>query len=433
MSINDQIPEEFNHLILKCLEKDPKRRYQSADEVLDQIVRIERGFPTTDSLRPEKRTSKEIPGRRIPKFLVPGAVALAALILVMSLIIFKPWQGSSGVVDEGKSDDQNALIKKEDKKGEEEKLPVQKGSFEITSEPMGADVYLDDKLLGKTPLKQELSSGSHKLRLALPGHKMKTADIDIEAGKTFVETYVLEPSYVLLIKSVPTGARVKMDGKYVGTTGADALEVESPKVTCRLSFEKSGWQPLNVSLTLKPGENPVSRNLVRVKPKPKPDPDREEKKREEEVVQKVMFAINTSPGSARVFLNGKLVGTSPVKASYPPGKYQIKIEKAGYQTREFSVDLQTNFERTYNLEKLDSLQIVIKVHPWADVFIDGKFVGQIPPVKKVPIDVGKHTIKFKRDGQFIDRVIEIKRGQNLEVFMNLLTGEFRTKVLEPSK
>ncbi|MGD8540528.1 MAG: PEGA domain-containing protein, partial [Candidatus Aminicenantes bacterium] len=119
--------------------------------------------------------------------------------------------------------------------------------------------------------------------------------------------------------------------------------------------------------------------------------------------------------------------------SYPPGNYQVKIEKAGYQTREFTVDLRTNFDRTYNLEKIESLQIVIKVHPWADVFIDGKFAGQIPPVKRIPIAVGKHTLKFKRNGQFIDKEIVMKRGQNLEVFMNLITGEFKTKVLEPDK
>jgi hypothetical protein len=76
---------------------------------------------------------------------------------------------------------------------------------------------------------------------------------------------------------------------------------------------------------------------------------------------------------------------------------------------------------------------VIKVHPWADVFIDGKFAGQIPPVKRVPIDVGKHTIKFKRNGQFIDKEVEIKSGKNLEVFMNLLTGEFKVQELEPEK
>jgi serine/threonine protein kinase len=439
MSINDQISDEFNHLILKCLEKDPKRRYQSADEVLDEIVRIERGFPTTDSIRPEKRTSKVIPGKRMPKFLMPGAVVLAALILVGGLIILKPWKDGPGVRDEGKGEEQKVLpVKDDEKKKEDEDLSVQSGFFEIASEPEGADVYLDDKLLGKTPLKHEAASGSHKLRLAYNGYKMTIADLAIEPGKTFVETYVLEPSYILMIKTVPTGARVKMDGKYVGTTGTDALEVESPGDTCRLSFEKSGWETMNLSLTLKPGENPVSRNLVRVKAKPKPKPkpkaDEDEKKKEEQaVLAKVMLVIDTAPSSARISLNDKLVGTTPLKASYPPGKYQIKIEKAGYQTREFAVDLQTNFERTYNLEKLESLQLLIKVHPWADVFIDGKFAGQIPPVKRVPIDVGKHTLKFKRDGQFIDKEIEIKRGKNLEVFMNLLTGEFKVQELEPDK
>ena len=456
MSINDQIPEEFNHLILKCLEKEPKKRYQSVDEVLEEIIRIERGFPTTDSVRPERRTSKVIPGRKIPKFLVPGALVLAVAILVMGLLYFKPWQSSPGVLDEGKGEAQKVQPVKEEEsaKGDEE-LSAQSGFFEITSEPEGADVYLDDKLQGKTPLKQELSSGSHVLRLAISGYKMKTADFNVEPGKTFVETYILEPSYILKIKTVPSGARVKMDGKYVGTTGTAALEVESPTNTCRLSFEKSGWQAADLPLTLEPGENPVTRNLVRVrsqaqvKPKAQQTKPREQqvKPKEQEVKPKeqqvkpqekaapkepakVMLGIDTSPSSARIFLNNKFAGTSPIKASFPPGKYQIKIEKAGFQSREFSVDLRTNFERTYNLVKLESPQILIKVHPWADVFIDGKFAGQIPPVKKIPIQVGKHTIKFKRNGQFVDKNIEIKRGKNLEVFMNLVTGEFKVQELK---
>ncbi len=463
MSINDQIPEEFNHLILKCLEKDPKKRYQSVDEVLEEIIRIERGFPTTDSVRPERRTSKVIPGRRIPKFLVPGALALAVAILVMGLFTFKPWQRSPGVLDEWKGEAQKVQpVKKEEAAKGDEELSAQSGFFEITSEPEGADVYLDDKLLGKTPLKQELSSGSHVLRLAISGYKMKTADFNVETGKTFVETYILEPSYILEILTVPSGVRVKVDGKYVGTTGTAALEVESPTNTCRLSFEKSGWQTVDLPLTLEPGENPVTRNLVRVRSQVQEKPKEQQTKPKEQEVKlkeqevkpqvqqvkpqeqqakpqekaapkepaKVMLVIDTTPSSARIFLNNKLVGTSPIKASYPPGKYQIKIEKAGFQTREFSVDLRTNFERTYSLDRLESSQILIKVHPWADVFIDGKFVGQIPPVKKVPIQVGKHTIKFKRNGQFVDKNIEIKRGKNLEVFMNLLTGEFKVQEIK---
>ena len=39
--LNAQIPEPFNKLILRCLEKEKENRYQTADELLSDIIRIE--------------------------------------------------------------------------------------------------------------------------------------------------------------------------------------------------------------------------------------------------------------------------------------------------------------------------------------------------------------------------------------------------------
>jgi serine/threonine protein kinase/Flp pilus assembly protein TadD len=60
--INVQIPEDLNHVILKCLEKDKELRFQSALELRSELENIEKGIPTTEREAPQKKplTSKEI-------------------------------------------------------------------------------------------------------------------------------------------------------------------------------------------------------------------------------------------------------------------------------------------------------------------------------------------------------------------------------------
>ncbi|MCX6577171.1 MAG: serine/threonine protein kinase [Candidatus Aminicenantes bacterium] len=45
--LNSQIPEDLNSLVLKCLEKDKGKRYQTAAEIIVELDKIEKGIPTT--------------------------------------------------------------------------------------------------------------------------------------------------------------------------------------------------------------------------------------------------------------------------------------------------------------------------------------------------------------------------------------------------
>lgn len=58
-NINSQIPEELSRLILRCLEKERGKRYQDAEEVLEEIRQIQKGVPTTDRILPEQKTDTE--------------------------------------------------------------------------------------------------------------------------------------------------------------------------------------------------------------------------------------------------------------------------------------------------------------------------------------------------------------------------------------
>jgi len=81
-TFNSQVPEDLGKLILKCLEKAREKRFQSADELLKELVRIEKTLPTTTATLPLRKplTSKEITVR-LPskKFWIPAAAVLLAL------------------------------------------------------------------------------------------------------------------------------------------------------------------------------------------------------------------------------------------------------------------------------------------------------------------------------------------------------------------
>ena len=59
--LNPQVPEDLNRLILKCMEKEPQKRYQSATNAMADLVNIEKGTPKASRIVQRKPlTSKEI-------------------------------------------------------------------------------------------------------------------------------------------------------------------------------------------------------------------------------------------------------------------------------------------------------------------------------------------------------------------------------------
>jgi tetratricopeptide (TPR) repeat protein len=88
--LNEQIPEDLNQLILKCLEKDKQKRYQNVKELLNELKNIEEGIPTTERVMPKGRpfTSKEI----TVKFSIKKILAVASLVILAGLIGLAIWK-----------------------------------------------------------------------------------------------------------------------------------------------------------------------------------------------------------------------------------------------------------------------------------------------------------------------------------------------------
>jgi serine/threonine protein kinase/Tfp pilus assembly protein PilF len=91
--INANIPEDLSHLILKCMEKNNENRYQSAEELLADLSKIEKGIPATEKVLPKRRTttSKEITVTfSLKKLFIPALVFIAIIIIGIILWRFLP-------------------------------------------------------------------------------------------------------------------------------------------------------------------------------------------------------------------------------------------------------------------------------------------------------------------------------------------------------
>jgi serine/threonine protein kinase len=103
---NAQISQGFSQLILRCLEKDRGRRYQRAEDILEDLDRIGQGLAVTRQATAARKpiTSREITVKfNLRKLAVPGLAAV--LLIVAALAVLKPWaarkapaQKSRGVI-----------------------------------------------------------------------------------------------------------------------------------------------------------------------------------------------------------------------------------------------------------------------------------------------------------------------------------------------
>jgi serine/threonine protein kinase len=67
--------------------------------------------------------------------------------------------------------------------GPERAEPTGPASIEIVSRPSGAQVFLDNRLVGRTPLVlSTVDPGGHSVRIALPGHQRWATTVNVEAG-----------------------------------------------------------------------------------------------------------------------------------------------------------------------------------------------------------------------------------------------------------
>lgn len=384
--MNSKIPEELNALILKCLEKSRKTRYQDVEEILTELKKIETHLMSPKKAPLARRAAAKIPGSGMPSYAVTIGIILGIMILIVSFLLIR-----------------NLILSKNEKVV---RSTGQNGTLKIYSAPRGAEVFVDDDEVprGLTPFEIELPEGSHKIRLERFGYQVEVENVEISASQPVRKEFTLKPIYALKITSNPSEAKVWIDGKYKGQTPIPSLEW--PRDSCRLKIEKEGWRAKEDLQSLSPGENVIHVDLARAE---------------------FSLSIITDPPDASVIIDEERSGKTPVNVPVLPGSHKIRIEKEGYQTVVKQITLNKDEEVREILIEAAPVNIRLSAFPGAEVIIDGNLIGRVPPILNQKIAPGLHIIVFINtdlDKRYEEKVV-LKAGTNIKLHMKMETGELR--------
>jgi serine/threonine protein kinase/tetratricopeptide (TPR) repeat protein len=103
---NPHIPGDLAQVILKCLEKDRPRRYQTVSDVRAELELIEKGLPTTERVAPERKpfTSKQITvSFPLKKLIIPAAAVVALAVIGVVLLKTMPKKAASPAAPSNRS------------------------------------------------------------------------------------------------------------------------------------------------------------------------------------------------------------------------------------------------------------------------------------------------------------------------------------------
>jgi len=78
--LNAQIPENLNQVILKCMEKEREKRFQTAEELLSELKKSEESITTAERVVPKKKPAEIMRKRRM--LAIPGILLLAAILII---------------------------------------------------------------------------------------------------------------------------------------------------------------------------------------------------------------------------------------------------------------------------------------------------------------------------------------------------------------
>ena len=189
----------------------------------------------------------------------------------------------------------------------------------IDSDPRGADVYLDGRFQGTTPLRATSQPGRRTVRIELDGYRTFETTLRLSPGESRRVSADLErvpTTGTLRFESNPDGADVFVDGRFEGTTPIGAREFQSG--TYQVTFERSGYTSERRNVTVRRGESQTV--SVRLSP------------------LLGALRVNANVGGAQVFLDGRAVGQIRSGSgvleveSLEPGEYQLTLVAPGYET-----------------------------------------------------------------------------------------------------
>lgn len=263
----------------------------------------------------------------------------------------------------------------------------QPGRLVVTTSPSGAEILIDGRPSGTSPLTVSLDPGGHLLTVRVEGRE-RSLPVTIKPGAEVSQYYEGPPAASrtaggrVSVITDPPGARVAIDGVPRGTSPALIANVTP------------GEHRVTVTSDAGSGER-----LVLVEPNGSAS---------------MVFSLSkpggtgagwltvAAPFDVQVFEKDEVIGASgATKIMLPAGRHDLLLVNRTLEYQEARrVDVAAGKVAALRVTPPKS-SLSVNARPWADVVIDGIAAGQTP-IANVPMAIGSHQVVF-RHPQFGER------------------------------
>lgn len=294
---------------------------------------------------------------------------------------------------------------------------VRLGGFTFNTSPTGARVYLDDELVGTTPVtKDDLEPGVYVLRAEHEGNFVpfeRTVPIR-EGQERPLPTVTLQPDKVIVtFTSEPGGAGVTLiQGdvrKSLGSTPARA-EIRMSAGPWSVEMKKRGFDLWTQPLTSIGGEEEFDVAAVLSKEgeaAAASDADERRAERERQAEERAREAAARKSAAAE----RQREAAARAAERRAQQKSTQKTESSSSRTNSSSTSAASGGEGV----------LAVNTVPWSQVYVDGRLIGNTPR-PKIPLSTGRHTLTLVRNDLDIKKnvTVVIKKGETTKKIVKLL-------------
>ena len=195
----------------------------------------------------------------------------------------------------------------------------------VSSVPLDANVLIDGKSFGKTPLHTQLSPGSYLLEISADRFKTWKHHLDVKLNEPQeIKDVRLQPADgKLTIKTKPAGANIIIDGAFVGQTPL-TLDL-SPDKHHVVQISKAGYKKTNRNVQVVSAA-PKQLN-VNLKPK------------------RGIVHLSVEPPGTKLIIDGKSWGIVPKKLNLIAVEHKLEFNKKGFHPYGIRITPQPGFPK----------------------------------------------------------------------------------------
>jgi hypothetical protein len=253
------------------------------------------------------------------------------------------------------------------------------GTLSLQSNPSGIAVFVDGVAHGNTPARLSLTAGSHLVELRGRGVP-RVIPVSVTAGveaSQYLEIPETPTSGILLVQSDPAGAHVSVDGVDRGIAPVNVAELA----------------PGDHEVVLQAENGPVVRQHVTI---------------QAGITASILAPVSTAapgpvsgwlsikaPVSVEIRESGRMLGTTDAdRVMMAAGRHELELvnETLGYRVTRV-VQVPAGKTAALSIEMPQGV-INLNASPWAEVWIDGRRVGETP-IGNLPISIGPHEVVFR--------------------------------------